>query len=142
MTNTKKIKLTFASASLGLVLWSMSNAFAGNVLVVANDNLGKLDSVTVQKIFTGKVIEVNGIRVTAINVKPGELRNRFLQAFLEQDEEKYTAYWTVRRYIGKGAPPREFNSAADVIGYIKETPGAIGYIDESDMTSGINVVSQ
>jgi hypothetical protein len=52
----------------------------------------------------GKVIEVDGVPVTAVNANAGsETRNHFLHAFLNQDEDRYTAYWTVRPCIGKGA---------------------------------------
>ena len=111
------------------------------VLVIGHANLSKLDASTVQKIFTGKAIEVGGVTVTAVNSHPGSsLRNHFLQTYLNQDEEKYTAYWTVRRYIGKGAPPKELSSSAEVINFVQSTPGAIGYIDEGDLKPGLNVL--
>ena len=60
--------------------------------------------------------------------------------FLNQDEDKFTAYWTVRRYIGKGAPPREMSKSSDIIRFVTSTPGAIGYIDESELRPGLNVL--
>jgi ABC-type phosphate transport system substrate-binding protein len=116
------------------------NAAAG-VVVIGHPSLTRLDTSTVQKVFTGKIIEVSGIAVTAVNANVGSpVRNKFLQGILNQDEEKYTAYWTVRRYIGKGAPPRELPSSADVINFVRSTPGAIGYIDEADIRPGLNVL--
>jgi ABC-type phosphate transport system substrate-binding protein len=94
-----------------------------------------------EKVYTGKVIEVNGIAVKPVNATTGSsVRNRFLQVYLNEDEDQYTAYWTVRRYIGKGASPRELTSSADVINFVKSTPGAIGYIDEVDVQPGVNVL--
>jgi len=114
---------------------------AGGVVVIGNANLIRLDATTLEKIYTGKVIEVEGKPVTAVNANSGStLRNRFLQVYLNQDEDKYTAYWTVRRYIGKGASPREISSSADVINFVTSTPGAIGYIDEADVPPGVNVL--
>jgi ABC-type phosphate transport system substrate-binding protein len=114
---------------------------AGAVVDNGHAGLGRLDTSTLQKIYTGKVIELDGIPVTAINAHAGsELRNRFLSAFLNQDEDRYTAYWTVRRYIGKGASPREMPTSTEVINFVKSTPGAIGYIDESDLQPGLNVL--
>lgn len=111
------------------------------VVVIGHANLAKLDAATVQKVFTGKAIEVGGVTVTAVNAHPGSsLRSHFLQTYLNQDEEKYTAYWTVRRYIGKGAPPKELASSSEVINFVQSTPGAIGYIDESDVKPGLNVL--
>ena len=80
---------------------------------------------------------MDGIPVTAVNANSGSaVRDRFLQAYLNQDEDKYTAYWTVRRYSGMGAPPRELPSSAEIINFVKSTPGAIGYIDEADVPPG------
>jgi ABC-type phosphate transport system substrate-binding protein len=114
---------------------------AGGVVVIGHPNLTRLDAATLEKIYTGKVIEVDGIPVTAVNASSGSsVRNRFLEAFLNRDEDRYTAYWTVRRYIGKGASPREMSSSIDVINFVRSTPGAIGYIDEADVPPGANVL--
>ena len=132
-----KLKLIFA-----LLAFSLCEAHAQNVIVIGHAGLSKLNSTTVQRIFTGKAIEVDGVLVTAINLKSGALRNRFLQRFLNQDDDKYTAYWTVRRFIGKGIPPKELSSTAEVIDFVQNTPGAIGYIDEDELKPGLNVVSR
>lgn len=114
---------------------------AGGVVVIGDARLARLDTQTLEKVYTGRIIEVDGIPVTAVNANRGSsVRNRFLQSYLKQDEDKYTAYWTVRRYIGKGAAPRELSNSADVIDFVKSTPGAIGYIDEADVASGVTVL--
>lgn len=111
------------------------------VVVIGHSNIKRLDAPTLARIYTGRVIEVDGVAVTAINAAVGsELRTRFLQVYLNQDEDKYTAYWTVRRYIGKGASPREISKGSDVIRFVTSTPGAIGYIDASELQPGLNVL--
>ena len=113
----------------------------GGVVVIGHTGITRMDASTLQKIYTGKVIELDGVPITAVNANAGsEVRNRFLHSFLNQDEDRYTAYWTVRRYIGKGASPRELPSSADVIKFVKSTPGAIGYIEETDLQPGLNVL--
>ena len=132
------IKVVSLAVSLVLL-----QAHAGEIVVIGNSNVPKIDAETVQKIYTGKYISVAGVSVTPVGVKPGTtMRNRFLHDYLNQDEEKYTAYWTVRRYIGKGAPPVELASPADVINYVQTTPGAVGYIDEADLKQGLNVIAR
>jgi hypothetical protein len=37
----------------------------------------------------------------------------------------------VRRYIGKGSPPREFGSIELQLEFLRNTPGAVGYLDAS-----------
>lgn len=114
---------------------------AGGIVVIGHPGVPELDAATLQKIYTGRVIEVNGVSITAVNASAGSpTRNRFLQDYLNQDEDKYTAYWIVRRYVGKGASPRELPRSEDVINFVRSTPGAIGYVDESDVRPGVNVL--
>lgn len=135
-------KTAITNALLALILVAVARPAVAGVVVIGHPSLvGKLDVSTLQRIFTGKVIEVKGVSVTAVNAHLGSpVRNQFLQVFLKQDEDKYTAYWTVRRYIGKGVPPREMATSADIISFVTSTPGAVGYIDESEVTPGLTVL--
>ncbi len=123
------------------VLLASVSSYAGDIVVIGNNNVPKMSVVTVQKIYTGKFVSVSGIDVTPIAFRAGATaRSRFLREYLKQDEDKYTAYWTVRRYIGKGTPPIEFSGATEIIRFVMSTPGAIGYIDEDDLKPGVNVI--
>jgi ABC-type phosphate transport system substrate-binding protein len=136
------MKTTIKVVSLAVSLW-FATAHAGEIVVIGNSNVPKMDAATIQKVYTGKVVSVSGVSVTPVGGKPGTgARNIFLQEFLKQDEEKYTAYWTVRRYIGKGAPPAELASDAEVVNYVQSTPGAVGYIDEAALKPGMNVIAR
>lgn len=111
-------------------------------IVIGHAELKPLDRVSLQRIYTGKMVELNGLRVTPVDLRAGNaLRRRFLELYLDQDEERYIGYWTVRRYVGKGTPPREFDDTEAVIQYVTQTRGAIGYVDETDLKRGLNVLS-
>lgn len=114
---------------------------ADGVVVIGHPTLRQLDLETVEKIYTGKLIQVGNVYVTAVNADVGSsVRERFLQAYLKQDEGRYTGYWRVRRSIGQGKPPRELPRSIDIINFVNSTPGAIGYIIESDLQPGVNVL--
>lgn len=118
-------------------------SYASNVVVIGHSSVPKIDIATVQKIYTGKVIAVGGVNVMAVNAKASlPMRRTFLQEYLNQDDEKYIAYWTVRRYIGKGAPPIELASTNEIISYVQANPGAIAYIDEAELRPGLNVIAK
>ncbi len=137
-----KTKLNIQALAIALICFQV---FGGEVVVIGNNNVPKMDIETIQKIYTGKYIAVSGVSVIPVGSKPGSAeRNRFLQEFLNQDEEKYTAYWTVRRYIGKGTPPAELASASEVINYVQATPGAVGYIDAValEQKQGVNILAR
>lgn len=139
--DARKLKRRFGTGLAAFACLAGDAGAAGGVVVIGHPGVSGVDPPTLEKIYTGRVIEVNGTFVIAVNAAPGsELRNRFLQTYLHQDEDKYTAYWVVRRYIGKGASPRELPSSADVIRFVNSTPGAIGYVTDADVQPGMNIL--
>ncbi|PQJ96686.1 hypothetical protein CXB77_07915 [Chromatium okenii] len=136
--NNRVIALAFL-----LIACVISQASAENVLIIGNPDLPKLDCVTVEKLFTGRIIEVNGQPATVVNAASGSLtRQQFLATFLSKDEDQYRAYWVVRRFIGKGTPPKEFSTSREIIEFVKSQPGGIGYISAVDRTPELNVLSE
>ena len=135
------LKFTRRTLALALATALGDLCAADGVVVIGHPALQQLDLETVVKIYTGKMIQVGNIYVVAVNADVGSnVRERFLQAFLKQDEGKYTGYWRVRRSIGQGKPPRELPRSIDVINFVNSTPGAIGYISEADIQPGLNVL--
>ena len=103
-----------------------------SLVVVANVDTPALDADTLQKIYLGKVVEVGGRPIIPVNLAKGNvLRSAFMEQVMEQNDDKFVAYWTVRRYIGKGSPPREFATTADLLEFLRKTPGAVGYLNEN-----------
>ncbi|MCK6393150.1 hypothetical protein [Zoogloea sp.] len=128
---------------LGMSLLLALPAQADNVVVIGHSQLPKLNAGALRKLYTGRSTEVNGAPVIVVNALPGSpVRNRFLSLYVEQDDERYVAYWTVRRFIGKGLPPKEMESSAAIIDFVQKTPGAIGYIDAADLKPGLNVLAR
>ncbi|MEJ6080578.1 hypothetical protein MT391_18920 [Vibrio sp. 1-Bac 57] len=132
--------------SLILILFVSAPA-QSELVVIGNSKtvFSELNTRIISRIYTGKVIEIEGVSVIPVNsTQTTSLRNRFLEKYLSQDENEYSAYWTVRRFIGKGTPPKEFASVTDIITYVAETPGAIGYIDTDliSLPSSVKILNQ
>ena len=126
--------------SLWLSCAAVQASDAGFV-VIAHPGVPKVDAATLQRLYTGRAIEVAGNPVTVVNAAVGNpVRDRFLTVVLNLDNERYIAYWTVRRHVGKGVPPRDLRSPAEVIEFVQSTPGAIGYVPTADAKPGLNVV--
>jgi len=77
-----------------------------------------------------------------VNLAKGNvIRIQFMKEVLRQDDDKFIDYWTVRRYVGKGTPPREFDTVEQALEFLRSTPGAIGYVDETaDVKGGLRTV--
>lgn len=112
-----------------------------SVVLIAHGDVPRIDTVTAQRLYTGRAVEVGGVAIIAVNAAPGsKARERFLASVMNMDEERYVGYWTVRKHVGKGTPPRDMRSAAEVIAFVSATPGALGYVSASELRSGLNVV--
>ncbi len=128
------------SVALVAALCLAAAAQAG-VVLVAHPSLHKLDTDTVQRIYTGKVIVVGGVSVVPVHLPAASpQRQRFMADLMQQSEDAYQAYWTVRRYVGKGTPPREVRSVAEALAHVASTPGGLAYVDDTDLPAGANVV--
>ncbi len=111
------------------------------IVVVGHAALPRIEAALVQRLYTGRAIEAGGQLATVLNLRSGHpLRQRFLAAYLQTDEERYRAYWTVRRHVGKGAPPREVDGVTEMLDLVVRTPGAMGYVDLRDVPAGTNII--
>jgi hypothetical protein len=110
-------------------------------VLIGHPTLPRIDLATAQRLYTGRAVEVGGVAVVVVNVTPGSrLRERFMAGVMNQDDDRYVAYWTVRKHVGKGTPPRELKSAAEVIDFVQATPGGLGYVAAGDLRPGLNIV--
>lgn len=111
------------------------------IVLIGHAGAPRLDSATVQRLYTGRAVEVGGAPVVVVNGIPGTLlRERFMATVMDEDDDKFIAYWTVRKYIGEGTPPRELKSLADVVAFVQATSGGVGYVAASEIRPGMNVV--
>lgn len=126
-----------------LLLWLSSTPSWGQeaLVVIAASGLPKIDLSVLQRLYTGRIVSVGDQTVIPVNLAPGNaLRQQFLEQYIGQNEEQYTGYWLVRRYVGKGAPPREFASVEEAVKFIGSTPGALGYVPISKLPPGANII--
>ena len=111
------------------------------LVLIGHSTLQKTDLPTLQRLYTGRVVSLNQQSATPLNLPPGHpLREQFLTSILGQNEEQYSGYWLVRRYVGKGAPPQELASPEDIIRAVSATPGAVGYVPLSKVPAGGNII--
>lgn len=131
--------LLFCGLMVGLAPAQAGDAAA--VVIVAASNVPKLDASQVQRLYTGRITEIDGRPVTVVNLHQSDPARRvFMRQVMGEDDDKYVAYWIVRRHIGKGIPPRELGSASEVIQFVQSTPGGLGYVLATDLLPGVNVV--
>jgi ABC-type phosphate transport system substrate-binding protein len=129
------------AACAALTMLALPARADDGVVVIAHAPLRGLDAEQLKRIYAGRVVELDGQALHPVQLAGGQaLRQRFHASVLRQSEDDYLAYWTVRRYIGKGTPPPELASGAEVLAFVQRTPGAIGYVDAGEIKPGVVVI--
>jgi len=80
----------------------------------------------------------------AVPVEPSgksPVRQRFDQEIFGKQVIALSAYWQQMIFSGKGIPPPEKSTDADVVTFVRETPGAIGYVGSGADATGVKVVT-
>jgi hypothetical protein len=102
-----------------------ARAFAGDIYVVCAPGVS-VTAADVRSIYLGEKQFAAGVKLQlADNVA---VQSAFLEKVLAMDSAKYTAVWTKKSFRDGANPPVVKNSDAEILEYIKRTPGACGYI--------------
>jgi ABC-type phosphate transport system substrate-binding protein len=79
--------------------------------------------------------------VLAVNLSADSTtRNTFDETVLGRNSSQVSAYWSKLVFTGKGIPPKEVNSDAEVIDLVSKNPSVIGYVDSSSLTDAVKAI--
>lgn len=118
------------------LFWStfyFSSAVANEFFVVVNNSNKmieqKMTKEQVKSLFLGYTLFLNDQKVTLMHLEAeNDSMNYFLEKVIGMDKKSYTSFWRRKLFSGKGTPPKEFKSEAELILLLKKTPNAIGII--------------
>lgn len=117
-------------------------ANADIVVVVHPSNNASFDKSSISKLFLGKAKSFDdGNQAVPINQAEGtNTRDAFNSTVLSKSGSQLKAYWSKLVFTGKGSPPKEVASDAEVIDLISKNPSMIGYIDSASLTDAVKSV--
>jgi ABC-type phosphate transport system substrate-binding protein len=123
----------------GLLLSSMAHA---DMVVIANPHtpFSSLPQSQLRRLFLGQTDNFpDGTHALPLDVN-GEIRNTFYQNVLNKKPEQVEKYWARMIFTGKAEPPRQVR-AREVKNVVAETPGAISYVDSSEVDASVKVLT-
>jgi ABC-type phosphate transport system substrate-binding protein len=126
-------KVGFASAIL--LLLTSQGATAAEVVIISNSGMS-VSADEVRDIFLGEKQFTGSTKLDVID--NAALQGEFLSKVMHMDAAKYHSIWTKKSFRDGLTPPAVKTSDAEVIEYVKRTPGAIGYV--STKPAGVSVV--
>ena len=137
--------------STALLLWVAASLmpFAARAQtpykIIANGSigLGALSKKAVSDAFMKKTAKWdNGTAVVPVDqVESAAVRDSFSRTVHGKPAAAVKSYWNQQVFSGRDVPPVEKKSDAEVLAFVRSTPGAIGYVSAETETPGVKVVS-
>lgn len=134
----------FGTSAICLALTLASGAAMAEVVVVVSpqSSIRTLSKSQVADIFLGKARRFpNGAEATPVDQAEGsQARDEFYMTFTARSQAQIKAYWSKIVFTGRGQPPFAVSGAAELKRRIAANPGAIGYIDRSQLDSSVREI--
>lgn len=130
--------------ALSLLVWTAA-AEAAQFKVIVNGSV-KSDSLSKQEmsdLFLKKTTKwSDGTPVAPVDQSDSSaVREAFSRDVLGKATSAVKSYWNQQIFSGRDLPPLEKKSDAEVVAYVRSTPGAIGYVGEGASADGVRVVT-
>jgi ABC-type phosphate transport system substrate-binding protein len=97
---------------------------------------------SVAQIFTRKSVKwPDGSRIVPVDLPVGsKTRESFSQAVHGKGSAVVDAYWQKQLFSGRDLPPLTKTTDAEMIAYVRSTPGAIGYVSSEVDANGVKLI--
>lgn len=129
---------------LGAVGFAVATSLASAEVVVIVNAAAPVNSASaddIAQVFLGKRSSIGGADLVAVDQTEGSAsRNIFYDKVVQKNGSQLTAYWSRLIFTGKGAPPKQVGSDAEVAEAVAEDEEAIGYVDSSAIIDGVKVI--
>jgi len=114
----------------------------GYSVIVHPSNSAEFDKGTVERIFLSKEKTfTNGQQAVPIEIQqPSTHRDYFQETIIRKTDSQVRSYWAMLMFSGKGTPPKEVASEAEVLELISKNPNTLGYIPSDMVTADVKVV--
>lgn len=135
--------LTIAFCLASLLGAAPANAQGYRVIVNSANPTTHLSKDQLQRVYMKKLTAWDsGAQVVVVDQSArSTVRERFSQAVLGRDVATMKSYWQQSLFSGRGVPPIEQPSDAQVIAYVSSNPNAIGYVSEGTaLPDGVKVI--
>lgn len=126
-----------------LLIATLLQAQSYKVIVNSSNPEASISASDLSKYFLKKTTKwANGEKVIPIDQSASSaVRGDFSKAALGKSVSAIKSYWQQYVFSGSGTPPIEKGSDAEVIEFVKNNAGAIGYISSTTNTNEVKVIT-
>ncbi|MDY0091276.1 MAG: substrate-binding domain-containing protein [Candidatus Vecturithrix sp.] len=127
---------------LGVLLCSSGGAWA-DMLIIAHQNTSEttISQKEIQEIFLGKRVQwKDNTAIHPATLKEPKLHETFLKQYVKKTPSQWIAHWKRMVFTGSGAPPQQFATKEELLEYVANTSGAIGYVDAATSIENVTIL--
>lgn len=134
MRNRRPVR-AFVIAVVAAASIAAAPARAGEL--IAHPYVNNLNADDIRNVYLGEKQLAGSLRLVPVwNLAAA---GEFLSKVLQTDDAKYQARWFRKRFREGLSPPPTLGSDAEVVAFVRSTPGAIGYVSSIDDASALGV---
>lgn len=122
---------------LATVLVFSAPVWAGDVYLISNSTI-KLTAADAKDVLLGETQFIGGAAVRVVD--NAAVLADFTDKVLHMNPGQYKTYWAKKSFRDGVKMPTSKNNDADVLDFVKNTPGAVGYV--SSQPSGVTVIQK
>tara|TARA_B110000211_G_scaffold234520_1_gene304569 strand:- start:12100 stop:12468 length:369 start_codon:yes stop_codon:yes gene_type:complete len=113
-----------------------------SVIVSASNPNSTMDQATISRIFLGKAKSFpDGSQALPVDQNTGsKTREAFNSTVLSKSDSQLKSYWSRLIFTGKGTPPKQAGTDAEIKALVANNPNIIGYVDSAAVDGTVKVV--
>ena len=136
------VHLIGCCAVLTVMAFATPAPVAFKVLVNPANTVSTLPAQGLADVFLKKTSQwPGGERVQPVDLPHGSAtRDAFSHSVLGRSASAVAAYWQQQIFSGRSVPPLEVESDAEVVKYVREHAGAVGYVSADAVTTDVKIV--
>jgi ABC-type phosphate transport system substrate-binding protein len=139
------MRLRLFAFLLAALVGPFGTAAAQDFKVIANPSVTAADAPAdaIAKVFTKQSKKLpDGSTVTPADLgKDSPVRAAFTRAVHGKSVSAIETFWQQQIFSGKEVPPATKNSDAEMLAWVRSTPGAIGYVSGGASIDGVKVIA-
>lgn len=119
-------------------------AAAGNLTLIGNSSVtaSELTKKDVGKIFLGKkIVWDDKTKIVIALQKNPAAHDLFLEKYMRKSPTLFANYWNRQIFTGKVKAPNTFENDQEVLKFVSETKGAIGYVSSGTNLKNVKIIS-
>lgn len=141
MRENQVLTKRFLWASLVITALACGPALAGSIEIIVNpeSKVTSIGRAELSKIFLRRLRTwADGKRAVPVDQLPSsDAREAFTRLVHGRSVVTVEVYWKRMIFSGRGVPPEELASDAEVLEFVRSTPGAVGYVTSSEALEGV-----